>query len=554
MHTQKKTWLFLAAVLLLGFTLRLVALGSVPSGLHADEASFLVNATALMETGKDEDGRLLPISLNSLIDPKPALYSYLQVPAVALIGSTPFAARLPAALLGVVSLALMFVVLRSTVSKTVSLVATAMLAISPWHIMASRATQEVILSFVFVLLAVWAFQKLVQRFSVQPLILLAISSFAAMYSYHAAKVFLPALFVSYLGVLLLQQKMALRKGVSVVAVLFVAAVASVLLQESSTRFSAVGILSSDEPQISITEQTYAATGLVSQPTLRAFYNKPVFYGRAFVSEYLEHFTADFLFLSGGEPKRYVVPFHGLLHLIELPLILLGLYAVAVKKEQTGLFFGLWLVLSPLPAALTFQETPSTIRTFAMVVPLVFFVARGLVWLLTYLEKKRAIQLATATGFIAVLLWQHSYFWMQFAVQQQVYQPWSRNNPYQTIASKLSEIDDSYDAVYVTNDLRPLYLYFVLEGLIPITELQDNPGARHTATYTLGKYTFNRDNCEFETFSESALYIAEVACREGEILPPGFSVVETVSYQDGVRVYELLEYNAVETPSAEVFTR
>ena len=91
-------------ILLLAFGLRFINLEKTPFGFHADEASFYINARALATTGMDEDGNKFPLSLASIIDPKPALYSYFQVPFVLLIDSPTVAARLPAVILGLFSI------------------------------------------------------------------------------------------------------------------------------------------------------------------------------------------------------------------------------------------------------------------------------------------------------------------------------------------------------------------------------------------------------------------------------------------------------------------
>ena len=44
-------------ILVVALFFRLIDLNNSPSGLHADEASFLLNAKAILSTGMDEDGR-----------------------------------------------------------------------------------------------------------------------------------------------------------------------------------------------------------------------------------------------------------------------------------------------------------------------------------------------------------------------------------------------------------------------------------------------------------------------------------------------------------------
>lgn len=57
---------------------------------------FLYNVISFSRTLKDEDGRALPLYLNSFMDPKPAFISYLQIPFIYIFSSNLIlASRLP---------------------------------------------------------------------------------------------------------------------------------------------------------------------------------------------------------------------------------------------------------------------------------------------------------------------------------------------------------------------------------------------------------------------------------------------------------------------------
>lgn len=537
-----KTTLILLCILLVGLVARIVHLGSTPQGLHADEASFLLNAQSLLETGKDEDGRLLPLSLHSLIDPKPALYSYLEIPFVTVLGANATAGRLPAVIAGIVSLWLLYVMLDQLgVKKNVSLAATLVLAISPWHIMMSRATQEVMLSFVCALAAIVFFLKFIKTKLQLTLIPFSIFSLLSMYFYHSNKIFLLALFFSWSVLLLWQKKISLKSSSTVVGLTIFILILSLLLQNSSTRFAAVGFTSNQGPQLILNDQIRKATGITEPVVMRIFYNKGTFYGREVINQYLKHFSPDFLFFLGGEPKRYLVPYHGLFFLIELPLLVLGLVMALREKTKASLYMVIWLVLAPLPAALTFQETPSVIRTFVLVVPMVYFIAEGIAALL---HTPQLVKRFTLVILAIAYLWSVAYFWQQLSVQQKVDQPWYRNTPYTKIAEEVKKVEGQYNHVYVINDLRPLYAYFALEGLIPISDLQQQPYARDQEIYNIGKYTFSRQQCDIGEPQEGVLYIAESQC----VFPSNSKyqqiTQETISYDDGVPVYSLVSFEPV----------
>ena len=101
--------IILIVILVLSAVLRLYSLDEFPSGLNADEAAIGYNAYSLLRTGRDEHGNAWPIVFKSFGDYKPGGYFYLVVPLVKIIGLNILAVRLPSALLGVLSVWLIYV-------------------------------------------------------------------------------------------------------------------------------------------------------------------------------------------------------------------------------------------------------------------------------------------------------------------------------------------------------------------------------------------------------------------------------------------------------------
>jgi len=104
----KRINFLLLLIFFLGFVLRFWNLGNIPSGFDADEAAFGYNSYSILKTGADEYGKILPLTLKSFGEYKPALYSYLAIPFVYFFGLTPFAVRLPSAIFGSLTLVLFY--------------------------------------------------------------------------------------------------------------------------------------------------------------------------------------------------------------------------------------------------------------------------------------------------------------------------------------------------------------------------------------------------------------------------------------------------------------
>ena len=158
-----KSWHVLVAIVIIASFLRLFQLNRLPAGFFNDEVSLFYNALVLKHTGMDEDGRHWPVYLNSYIDPKPALISYLQIGSSFIIGENIWTARIISVVFGLISIALIYLLtLKLTRNTRLALIMMALVAISPWHIIISRGTQEVIVSFTFGLGALLALIQAIQ--------------------------------------------------------------------------------------------------------------------------------------------------------------------------------------------------------------------------------------------------------------------------------------------------------------------------------------------------------------------------------------------------------
>lgn len=124
-----------------GIIVRFVYLGSVPGGLHQDETFVAWNAYALWKEGMDSAGNVNPVYLADWGDGHSALYSWLLIPIYALVGEdniTPFITRLPQALIGTLTLWVVYLMLKRMFGERCGQFGLFLLAICPWHVMMCR--------------------------------------------------------------------------------------------------------------------------------------------------------------------------------------------------------------------------------------------------------------------------------------------------------------------------------------------------------------------------------------------------------------------------------
>ncbi|HVP11333.1 MAG TPA: glycosyltransferase family 39 protein, partial [Phycisphaerae bacterium] len=136
-------WVF-AIILAVAALLRLPALEEVPPPLNQDEISRGYDAWAILETGADRHGQRWPLFLESfgMGDFTAALTTYITVPFIAVLGPTALALRLPDALLGVLTVWILYLWLKRQAGVRTALIAAAVFALDPWHIALCRTAHE----------------------------------------------------------------------------------------------------------------------------------------------------------------------------------------------------------------------------------------------------------------------------------------------------------------------------------------------------------------------------------------------------------------------------
>lgn len=525
-------------IVFFAFFLRVYDLGNVPSGFQGDEASFFLNAQAIKLNGRDEDNNFLPLFLRSFIDPKPALYSYLQIPSIYMFGTNIFSARLPAILFGAVSILLSYFLILQFADRKYAYLTAFLLTISPWHINVSRGTQEVIMSFAF---GVGALIVLVKYFKNKQtsyilLIIFIILLFLSMYSYHSAKIFLMLLIIP---ILILNM---FSKNIKVIHAIIITIIAiSVFIVTSIIggfeRYNAVSIFNSPEVQLVLEDKIRAVTGSAPELVIRIFNNKVIDFAISIIRNYLDYYSAVFLFISGGMPERYKIPFHGLFYIFEGIFIIAGIYyGLSVKKLRIiSVLFLFWLLVAPVPAAITSQEIPSTIRSFFMILPIYFFISAGI--LKIYSRIKLPVYKKSYLGLL-VLLYVGGllYFMFQYFVLAPYYRPWYRSFGNSILPYTVSKYYDNYEKIYISTNQ---YVYFALNGFIKIEELQTSYPKRLQMNSSYGKIEFISSDCNIFQSNKKILFVIKHTCadytKEGK-----FKLLETIDFKDGNPEYMLYE--------------
>lgn len=440
-------------ILLLAFGLRFYHLGSNPPSPYWEEAALGYDAYSILKTGKDFHGNSWPlVAFESFGDYKPSLYFYAAVPSVALFGLNTFSVRFPSALFGTLTVLLVYLLIKN---KRTALIASLLLAISPWHLQLSRAGFEANLGLFFIVLGIFW----------NPALALS------MYAYHANRILAPLLFLVFAVT-------GRVKKIWLNSLLFLIIALPLFINLNSPlikqRFAETSAFATLDPIIK-SNQLIAADG--GGIIARLIHHRYWQYSQIFLKNYFDHFNFNYLFLSGDTNPRHSIQTVGGLYLIQLPFLLYGLLLSLKKRTKVDLLLLAWLFLAPIPAAITLAS-PHALRSLAMIIPLTIFTALGLV-------RFRKI-------FIIILFLELSRY---LYLYHQVYPfKWSSQwqSGYQEMVQYVDANQDKYNHIYITRSLgRPsIYYWFYTQTDPRLVQALNNSVPKDQGEYLeFGKIKF-----------------------------------------------------------------
>ena len=405
--------------MVLAFLLRVLWLDNFPPGFTPDEASFGYDAYSILKTGRDQWGNPMPLVLKSFGDFKAPLYSYLAVPTVAVFGLTKFAVRLPNALLGTFAVLATYLLVKEMFKKArVGLLAGFLLVVSPWHTMLSRGAFEANLTSFFMPLGLYFFLKGLKKNSY--FVLSAVVFGLNLFTYHSAKLLTPFVVFACLWFFRTEVK-KVSKGhlviFSSVLAIFLLLGFVTMFQGGGSRVSEVNIFNT-----ALGPATQARAALLSNGApawVARFVHNKYFVGvRMAAGNYFSYFSPQFLFSSGAAETTYgMFPGRGALFWLELPLLLAFLVhfrkLFSVKAVKVLL---VWLLVSPMPAALTSGSGYAANRAAGMLPVIHIFSALGILF---FANRERVSKLVYKVVFVASFVFLYFFLEGYFLVAPRV---------------------------------------------------------------------------------------------------------------------------------------
>lgn len=452
-----KTHFLLILICLLGLVLRLWQVDKTPPSLNWDEVSHGYNAYSILLTGKDQWGQFLPLAnFRAFGDyPLPANL-YLTIPSIILFGLNEFSIRLPHVILGTLLVPLGYFLMKGLGFKgKIGLLTAALIALDPWTFFPSRFVVQSNIGLFFVVLGItlWLFRKRALLFLPLSIVSLGLS----LYSYHNTRIFTPLLLLTLIVLYKdewrewwSEHRKYLILSISILLLFFLPLLFIFTSEEAKARANWVSIV--DQGAINRINEARSNSDL--SPVLsKLFYNKVTYIIPVFSSNYLSYFSPQFLFFNGGTDYQLSIPGNGVLYTAELPFFYLGLISLLYfvvrnkRKDMRLLFF--WLLLAPIPAAMTLGQNHVIRATTMLPIPQILTSIGFILTLKLIAQRSKRIAILFAGLFLGVFLTSGIKYLDQYFNSYRNEYSWSWQYGYKEVAQYLKGQYGNYDKIYVT---------------------------------------------------------------------------------------------------------
>ncbi len=458
---KKRLSLFLL-ILVLAVVLRLVAIDKTPPALNWDEVSHGYNAYSILKTGRDEWGKSFPLIFRAYGDYKLPVYIYTTAVFEFFFGLTAFAVRLPSVLAGISIVVFTYLLAKELFDKRVALLASLLVAVEPWSLFLSRGAFEANLALAFIVVGVYFFIKGLPN---PGYLLLATIFFGlSVWTYNSARIFTPLLLIALcliykkeLGEIVKKNSSVIRNSLFIILLFFLPMFYQLANPVGQARYEWVAIL--DEGAIAQINEARSNADLPPAVS-RLFYNKATYFVNRFVTNYLSHFSPEFLFLEGGSHYQFSVPKRGLLYLINLPFFVIGLILLTRKRKKKSFLILSWFFLAPLASSLT-REAPHVLRSIVILPVPMIMSAFGLVsfsaWLKPRLHTTYYILL---TSYLIILAGFVENYLSTYFTKYRTDYSWAWQYGYKEVVDYTKKHYEKYDKIIVTKKYGEPHEFFL----------------------------------------------------------------------------------------------
>lgn len=532
---MKHRWVVwsLVGIIVLAAVLRLWNIGGNPPSLSWDEVSIGYNAYSILTTGRDEHGIWFPLNAFAAFgDYKPPIPVYLTVPFVWIFGLNELSVRLPSAISGILSVLVLFFVVRllfldSGKKDIYALTASLLMAITPWHIMLSRAGFEANIAVLWILVGVYCVlaarvEKVYWRVTWIPFVL-------GMYTFNSARYAGPLIAAGVLAYSFRSFWKAKRDvsiGIIVACILLIPLVPHLLSKQARLRYEEVSIFT--DPSIVLTANARITADRFSKVSA-VFDNRRIGYFLSYASHFFDNLEPRFLFIWGDGNPKFSIRDTGQLLLVTAPFLAVGALSLMAHYPSLGFMLLWWLLASIIPAAVA-RETPHALRVENGLPVYMIVTSFGVVSVVTSL-KRRLARGAALLLIVGALLINGGYFWHAFTAHYPKEFSGEWQYGYKQAIAYIDSVRDSYDRIVLTESIGRPYIYVLFYDRTNPQDFWRTKDASFDAAgfynvYGFGKYRFVAGLTKSDSLQKT-LYV-----MSPKDVPSTAHIVHTISLLNG----------------------
>lgn len=527
MKINRITIMLILIVFLAAF-LRVYRLDQIPPSLNWDEAAAGYNAYTIANWGRDEWGHFFPLVFTSFQDDKHPVHIYLSAPIIKLFGLSDFTARLTSAIIGILSVLIIFYLARLIFgSDLAALLSALFLAVSPYAIHFSRGLWEANFAVFFFLLGLLMFYQALQRRGW--LINVSFLSFGiSILSYHSSKVVIPPV-VLLLVILYFKNLKKLSINFYTALFIFFVFITLLFIDPRLTGFARLKQTQFEQSDIERT-QIYQKT---KNPLLGL--------GEIALKGYFAHFTTDYLFISGDPGPRNSDKVQGEFYKIDALFLFVGLLYLLKLRSRPTLIILAWLALAPIPSALV-KGAPNADRAIFMIGSMHLIAGLGAASIVNWFKLKFRYIILTL---LLILLFIQVYSFLNYYFN--VY-PKKDSIDWQYGMEQIVDYvkaHPDYGQVYMTDIRSQPYIFFLfylktnVYDFLRTVSLNDSETKSFSTVAFFEKYFFGGwDPVESMPIS-NVLYVVSPSQYGGLRHRTEFKVEKVVHYLDGADAFYLV---------------
>ncbi len=421
----------LTLLIVVGFLLRSLGLEAIPPALNSDELLKAFDGASVYRTGMDHHGASWPLFFKQSGEYSPPLYIYWAGFFAAPLGIHPYLVRLPSAVVGTLTILMVYLFVKEFSDKKTGLLTAALVTLSPWNIHYSRIGWEAILQAPLWLGGLYFLMRWVRNHRTVELCLSTLFFALVIYAYPAARLFVPLMML--IMVLVYGDDFWHDKKQTLVAF---GVWLLVLLPYAISMIQHYEAMQARWRFLSVFNQN---NGFL-----------------IFVQQYFQHLSPSFMFLFGN-PNSYHMMCGGLAMTVLLPFFLVALVYMGKKRRRIHWVLFAWLLLFALPSSMTFDRydihsMPNPLRATCGLSLLEIISAIGFMALITSFSKtiyKRGLNIAMT----AAILMNALYVGYDYIKQYPVYSASNWQYGLREAVEYVEAHKESYERVVVSHKVR-----------------------------------------------------------------------------------------------------